>query len=103
MRVIISDTSCIITLQKLNRLTILKDLFNQVLITSEVLAEFGSSIPDWIIVQNPIDINTVSRLSKTLDIGESTSIALAKEHLRSLLIIDEKKGRSVQSKKKSKL
>ncbi|MCX6160927.1 MAG: hypothetical protein NTV87_06270 [Ignavibacteriae bacterium] len=44
-KVVISDTSCLILLSKLNLLTILKSLFNEVWITEEIKNEFGEDIP----------------------------------------------------------
>ena len=49
-KVIISDTSCLIALSKIEKLDLLKDLYLEIIITSEVYREFGGSLPDWIII-----------------------------------------------------
>jgi predicted nucleic acid-binding protein len=51
MRVVISDTSCLIILSKIGCLNILQSLFGEVLITEEIKNEFGELLPNWIIVK----------------------------------------------------
>jgi predicted nucleic acid-binding protein len=46
--VIISDTSCLIILTKIEELDLLRQLYNKVTITQEIFIEFGEQIPDWI-------------------------------------------------------
>lgn len=46
--IIISDTSCLIALSKIENLEILRELYQEVIITTDVLQEFGDYIPDWI-------------------------------------------------------
>ena len=48
-KIIISDTSCLIALENIGLLSILKELYGEVLITTEVKNEFGQKLPDWII------------------------------------------------------
>lgn len=93
--VIISDTSCLIALSKINKLEILKDLFNSVFITKEVCEEFDDYLPEWILIKEVISIDFQKKLQNKLDVGEASSIALAKEIKDPLLIIDEIKGRTV--------
>ncbi len=50
-RIVISDTSCLIFLSKIGCLDILQTLFGEVLITEEIVNEFGESLPEWIIVK----------------------------------------------------
>ena len=45
-KAIISDTSCLIALERIGKLEVLKLLFENVLITEEVRLEFGLEIPD---------------------------------------------------------
>ena len=73
---IVSDTSCLILLDKIGELHLLLKLFGQVVITQIVEAEYGNKLPDWIIVQNPADRNNQLVLEATLDKGEASSIAL---------------------------
>ncbi len=94
-RIIISDTSCLIALKKIGFLDVLKDLFQEIVITREVQEEFGESLPDWITVFQVKNIVLQSEIANNLDSGEASSIALALELKGSILIIDELKGRKV--------
>ena len=49
--VIISDTSCLIILSKIDKLFILNKLFGNVIITPEIAKEFGDKLPNWIKIQ----------------------------------------------------
>ncbi len=94
-RIIISDTSCLIALSNIGLLHILKELFGEVIITSEVKAEFGSKLPDWMIILQVKDRLKQTDIETRLDRGEASSIALALEIQNSMLIIDEVKGRNI--------
>jgi len=94
-KVIISDASCLIALSKVDELDLLKALFNEVIITREVKEEFGGVLPDWIVTREVKNIKKLQELEKILDKGEASSIALALETDRSMLIIDELKGRKI--------
>jgi predicted nucleic acid-binding protein len=97
MSVIISDTSCLIGLTNIGLLDILQKLYRSILITPEVAEEFGSPLPDWIQIVPVANTQKTDEFLKTLDIGESSAIALASETANSLLIIDELKGRRFAS------
>jgi predicted nucleic acid-binding protein len=43
--VIISDTSCLIILDKIDQLALLHDLYDEVLITPLIADEFGKALP----------------------------------------------------------
>ena len=92
---IISDTSCLILFSKIGELSLLQKLFGEIIITQIVATEFNKELPNWIIVQNPIDIENQTVLSSSLDRGEASSIALAMERKDCRLIIDEQKGRRI--------
>ena len=47
-KIIISYTSCLIALSNIKLLSILKDLYQEIIITQEVKDEFGENLPDWI-------------------------------------------------------
>ena len=61
---IISDTSCLIALERIDKLEILKDLFSKVFITNEVAIEFGNTLPQWIVVRTVKNLNKQNELSK---------------------------------------
>jgi len=94
-KTVIADTSCLIALDNIGFLHILKDLYQEVVITKEVQSEFGDRIPEWIIVTDVKDQEQQARFEKLVDKGEAGSIALALEIRNSMLIIDEAKGRQV--------
>lgn len=93
--VVIADTSCLISLSTINRLELLKHVFNNIVITPEVDREFGEQLPDWIVVEAVTDRQKQFLLELEVDAGEASAIALALEKIDPLLIIDEKKGRKV--------
>ena len=94
-KVIISDTSCLIALSKIEKLDLLKDLYLEIIITSEVYQEFGGSLPDWFIIADVKDKQKQKDIEERLDKGEASSIALALEIDNTTLIIDEVKGRKI--------
>lgn len=91
-RIIVSDASCLIVLQKLDELPLLKVLFGTVITTCIIAKEFGLPLPDFIHIVDPSSPN-VALFAPKLDAGESSAIALAIEKQPALLIIDEVKGR----------
>ncbi|MBD0350202.1 MAG: DUF3368 domain-containing protein [Flavisolibacter sp.] len=92
---IVSDTSCLILLNKIGELYLLQKLFGRVITTQIVADEFGKELPDWISIQNPADGKKQLILEAALDKGEASSIALALEKEDCLLIIDELRGRKL--------
>jgi predicted nucleic acid-binding protein len=88
-KVIISDTSCLIALTNTGHFDVLKEIFGTVVITPEVLGEYGDPLPEWITVQSASDANRIKLIQNTLDLGEASSIALALETQNSLLILDD--------------
>lgn len=92
---IISDTSCLIALSKIDKLHLLKEIYNEIIITIEVLEEFGEKLPEWILVSDAKNKTKQEELQKILDKGEASSITLALELENSTLIIDEFKGRKI--------
>ncbi|TNF41873.1 MAG: DUF3368 domain-containing protein [Bacteroidetes bacterium] len=94
-KIIVSDTSCLIALDNIGMLYILKNLFKEVLITPEVKEEFGNQLPNWIIVLQVQNKSKQTEIESKLDKGEASSIALALEIPNSTLIIDEVKGRNI--------
>jgi predicted nucleic acid-binding protein len=99
--VVVSDTTTLIVLEKQNRLSLLCQLFDRVLIPEQIFQELkagseGSSLLEFSCLQ-VVDVPLSSRLNNLkllLDDGESAAIELAL--VKQLpLIIDEKKGRKV--------
>ena len=98
-KAIISDTSCLIALTNINRLDILKRLFDEVIITPEVAAEYSQALPDWVFIKDVKNKGIITEARKNnLGIGESTSIALAMETENALLILDDDRARNYARK-----
>ena len=92
-KTIISDTSCLILLDKIGELDILNKLFGTITTTTEVAEEFGQPLPAWFELMQPTDKNYQTIIEASVDKGEASAIALAIELDDSLLIIDDLKGR----------
>ncbi len=92
-KIIISDTSCLILLDKIHRLEILRDVFGTLTVTQEISNEYGKRLPEWIEVNNPINVNYQKILEASVDRGEASAIALALEQSECLLILDDIKAR----------
>lgn len=92
-KTIISDTSCLILLDKIGELDILHKLFGTITTTSEVAEEFGQPLPSWFEIMQPVDKNYQSIIEASVDKGEASAIALAIESDDCLLVIDDLKGR----------
>lgn len=94
--VIVSDTSSLIILSRLDKLELLKNLFEKVIIPTAVYDEIKERFlkTDFIERQNPKDTKLLSFIGQFLDAGESAAITLAKEQNLPLLI-DEIKGRKI--------
>ncbi len=106
--IVISDTTPIIALIKINRIDLLEKLFDEVLIPEAVFDELttnslfanetaivkSSTFLKKTSVQNKKSLQILQAASG-LDDGESQAIILADELKSDALIIDEKKGRKV--------
>lgn len=94
-KTILSDTSCLILLEKIGELDLLHQVFGEITITQIIADEYGLPLPNWIKIENPIDQKYQTLLEANLDKGEASAIALAVELADCLLIIDDLKGRKL--------
>ena len=94
-KTIISDTSCLISLDKLGLLHLLNLFYKEITITPEVQMEWGKPIPDWVNENRAQNTKLQSKLENKLGKGEASSIVLALELQPSVVIIDESKGRKI--------
>jgi predicted nucleic acid-binding protein len=94
-RTIISDTSCLIVLSKIGEIELLKKVYEHIVTTTDIAAEFGEALPDWIEVLVVNDLLRQQLLEMQIDKGESSAIALALETNESTLILDDYKARKV--------
>ena len=96
--VIITDTSCFITLDKIGAFEILHQAFKNIVTTPEIQLEFGSELPKWIEIRPVQDTTLKEVFQESVDPGEASAIALAMETSNAILIIDDLKGRKLASK-----
>lgn len=94
-RTIISDASCIILLEKIGELSLLKKLFGKIITTKQIAKEFGKPLPNWFELKEPKEKNYRKILEASVDKGEASAIALALEYDDCLLIMDDLKGRKL--------
>lgn len=95
---VISNTSCLIVLDNIDMLGILKDLYGSIIITKEVSEEFSKTIPDWIDVREVNDKKYLELMKNFVDLGEASTIALAVEVDNNITILDDLKGRKIAKK-----
>ena len=93
--IIIVDTSCLILLNKVDEMELLNRVASGVLITALIKNEYGRPLPKWIKVTEPENYRYQELLKAELDEGEASIIALSLEKEKSVLILDELKGRKV--------
>lgn len=98
--IIISDTSCLILLIKINELDLLRKFSDKVIITSVIKNELNVDLPEWIDVIDPIDKHYQSILELDLDRGEARAISLMFEIDNAILLIDDLKGRKIADRLK---
>ena len=90
---VVTDTSCLIALDRIGHLSLLPALFD-VLAPPAVVAEFGRR-PQWLTVRPAHDAVRVDKLLKVIDRGEAEAITLALTIPGAELLIDEARGRKV--------
>ena len=95
-RVVVSDSTCLIGLERIRQLELLPQLFDEVFVPPAVAAEFGITL-DWLKVRTPGDAAHVATLKLLVDEGEAEAIALAKE-LGCEVILDDLQARKLAAK-----
>ncbi len=96
-KVVISDTSCLIVLEKIDRLKLLQEIYDEVVTTPEIVEEFKKSLPDWIKIKSAKNKVLQKELEKKLDLGEASAIALGLEIPGCSIILDDLKARKIAS------
>ncbi len=89
----VSDSACLIGLERIGRSEILADSFDVVFIPPAVERELGYKL-DWLVVQPVRNFAFVKTLRTQIGEGESEAMALAVE-LNELLVLDDKKARKI--------
>lgn len=94
-KIIISDTSCLIILNKIGELELLKEIYSEITTTSDIANEYGDPLSNWVKISNVKDITKQQLLELQIDKGESSAIALAMEIDESMIILDDYKARKI--------
>ncbi|OQA17919.1 MAG: hypothetical protein BWY64_01806 [bacterium ADurb.Bin363] len=110
--VVVSNSTVIIALSSINYLYILKEVYKEIIISSEVFNELsrgqdrpGSNIKeiDWINVCSISDERLKDYLSYHLHRGEAETIALAEEKKAFLVLLDDYWGRKIAELRKLRI
>lgn len=95
---IVVDTSCLITLSKIGKVELLKEIFPEIFVPGAVEEEFGYELPEFLRVVAIKDKDLLEFSTSSLGPGESEVLTLAVELNADGVIIDEKKGRKEAKK-----
>lgn len=94
----ISNTSCLIVLENIDMLFILKELYGEIIISREVSEEFGKAVPAWVNVREVKDKKYLKLMEHFVDLGEASTIALSLEVDDNIVILDDLKARKLAKK-----
>ncbi len=98
----VSNSTCLIALERINRLNILAESFQTIMIPPAVSEEVGFEI-GWLIVKPVKNKAVITSLNTQIDIGESEAIALAMELKDVYVLLDDKKARRIAKQIKLKV
>ncbi len=101
--IVVSNTSPITNLAAISQLPLLQQLYETIIIPQAVYDEVVAGSIEvqselWIQTQQVTNYPLVTALQLELDWGEAEAIALAVELKADLLLIDERRGRTVASR-----
>jgi uncharacterized protein len=91
---VVSDSTCLIGLERIDRLDILPQLYSNFYIPAAVKAEIGFVEP-WMEVREVENLSLVNSLRSSIDWGESEAIALAIELNKAVVVLDDRKARKI--------
>jgi predicted nucleic acid-binding protein len=92
-RIVVSDTNCFIVLEKINKLELFKQFYEDVITTPEIAKEFGKQLPRWVSIQSAQSKVIQYELESKLDLGEASAIALGPEVGKCTLIREDLKAK----------
>lgn len=95
MACVIADASVLIIFDKIESLSVLREVYSEIYITPEISQEYGKPLPEWIIVETAEDKKYQLFLQTQVDIGEASAIALSVEKDDTLVILDDLKARAL--------
>lgn len=93
MPVCLPDTSCLIHLSRIDRLGLLRVLYDDIRIPPAVHDEYGD-VPKGVEVTSPTNVPLVRLLRRTVDAGEAEVIALGTELDNAHVILDDAAART---------
>lgn len=104
--VVVSNTSPLMNLAVIGRLTLVERLYGSVNIPDAVARELAAALPEqfsaqmikkltWLTVCSVKNRQLTGSLLLDLDAGEAEAIALSAEMKAGLLLLDERRGRSI--------
>ena len=88
----VTNRTCLIGLERIERLDILPQVFSTITIPTAVAAEVGIEA-DWLIVRTVQNLAVVATLKTQVDSGEAEAIATAMELGDVFVILDDRKAR----------
>ncbi|HED38617.1 MAG TPA: DUF3368 domain-containing protein [Ignavibacteria bacterium] len=91
---IVTNSSCLIALDRINRLDILANSFKEIIIPPAVEKEVDLKL-DWLSVKQIKNKVVIQILKTQIDDGESEAIALSLETDDVLVLLDDKKARRI--------
>lgn len=94
MKPAVTNSTCLIGLERIQRLDILPQVFSPITIPPAVQTEVGIFLP-WLTVKVPENSATIQTLKTQIDDGESEAIALALELKDVVIILDDLKARQI--------
>ena len=94
MSAAVTNSTCLIALERIQRLDILPQVFAPITIPPAVQSEVGISAP-WLTIQAPQHRGIVQSLQTQIDEGESEAIALAMELGDVFIILNDLSARRV--------
>lgn len=90
----VTNSTCLIGLERIERLEILPQVFSPLFVPSAVQKEVGIS-EDWLTVRSVENEGVVATLKIQIDEGEAEAIALAMELGDVFLVLDDKNARRI--------
>jgi len=95
---IISNSSCLISLDNIRMISVLQELYGNIFICEEVYKEYGKPVEPWIKICRVRDRKYLNIMKNFIDEGESGTIALSLELENSIMILDDLKARKIAKK-----
>lgn len=94
-RIVISNSTCLIGLERIGKLDILEKLYGEIVISEAVQKEVNLPPTPWIKVEKVSNREALRFLMFEIDVGEAETIILGTERPGAVLILDEKKARKI--------